>query len=181
MFKGDTGEHHTELSTKRFGMSETVAATIRKFEALAKRNEFVGSIELAGLIELIQRRNDRKLILVDAGRRSAEYILSSKRTVAARAPAVVSGRLGYAAVRRIAKKFFSLSLDGGGEGFEFRAPEVDGVDGEIRVGFCDIHGSAATVLLERLAGFEGALEHTSCLGRGEGCCSWKASSREESD
>jgi hypothetical protein len=43
---------------------------------------------------------------------------------------------------------------------------------------CLFYGAAYLELLRGLTGFEGALLHETCLGRGDGSCTWRTAAAE---
>jgi len=170
-------EHHADLSTKRLGLSRTVAAEIARLEGVTRRGLTIPGQEFAGLQRLVARRPDAALVFSDAGRRAA------RRLVAARPlPGRVLGRVlprgaatgaGFRAARRIAEREFGATVQ-----WDDAGPSAM-LGGELAVvtepgPACSFIGSALAELLRQLAGFDGAMVHTTCRARGGTVCAWSA-------
>src|SRR5690606_32743726 len=57
-----------ELRVKRFGLSDTVHAQIRRYHEAVKRGQRPGADEAAGIARLIGRRPDAEAVFREAGR-----------------------------------------------------------------------------------------------------------------
>jgi len=170
-------EHHADLTAKRLGLSHTVSAEITRLERLARRGGMVPGQEFAALQRLVARRADASLAFTDAGRRAARHLGATtprgSRALRRLLPAGPAGRVGFRAARRIALRELGVTLDWRGSG-----PTAT-LGGELAVvtepgPACSFIGSALAELLRQLAGFDGAMVHTTCRARGGEACAWSA-------
>ena len=168
------GEFADELLSKRFGLSATVQTQLAEYEALVRRDARVASEQVEALLRLVGRRADADLVFADAGRRVARRALRRAAAPARVAAAIAPRSAGYAAARRQAR----IVLDGDlvrehrlpvarvGDGLAIRATP----DGSA----CGLYAAAFSELLRLFAGFEGAMQHTSCRAKGGARCEWRA-------
>jgi hypothetical protein len=165
-----------ELDARRFGLSGTVAAQIRRYGEQAARMDMVTSDEAVSVFRLVGRRPDAALVFADAGRRVARHAAG---TSFARARARLGGRAAQRGASAIVGETF---------GGELRFPEPDAEvrlarplsilawpDGEA----CGYYGSAFSELLRLMTGFEGVLAHVACRGRGDHDCIWRGAPVED--
>jgi len=170
-------EHHAEFSAKRLGLSQTVTAEITRLERLARRDATVPGQEFAALQRLVARRPDAALVFTDGGRRAARRfkteVPTRARVLLRLLPSRMAGRVGLRVARRIARRQFGVELDWNG------ANPGATLGGELAVvtepgPACSFIGSALAELLRQLAGFDGAMVHITCRGRGGESCAWSA-------
>jgi hypothetical protein len=167
-----------EIVAKRLGLSSTVAAQIARYQDAAQRGRRVAADEAIAVFRLAGRRPDAALVFADAGRRAARYAKRSSalpaRTLVRVAPGgvgrAVGGRLAAAAARRVLNA--DLHFGRGGATAHVASPLsiLAMPDG----GACSFYGAAFVELLRVLTGFEGAMAHDRCRGRGDDSCHWKA-------
>lgn len=168
------GEFADELLAKRLGLSATVRTQLAEYEALVRRDARVPGDHVEALLRLVGRRPDADLVFADAGRRAARRAarrtFGGMRLLAALAPR----SLGYAVATRSAR-----AVLGGDLTREARVPVVRVTDTlAIRAtpdgSACGLYAAAFAELLRLLAGFEGAMLHTTCRARGAARCEWRA-------
>ena len=166
----------SELVAKRFGLSETVAAQIERYEEAVERGEEVPREEALGVLRLVGRRADAQLAFADAGRRAARHAAKAAgrgaRTLIKVAPGGLSRRMGFRTSSRAASRTLGVELRGAGRAVEARVPDSLTIaampDGEA----CGYIGSMLAELLRLLAGMEGAMTHDRCRSRGDAVCVW---------
>jgi len=167
------GEFADELLIKRFGLSATVRTQLVEYEALVRRDARVAPDHVEALLRLVGRRPDAELVFADAGRRAARRA-ARRLFFGTRLAAVASPRrLGFAAASRAA------AVLGGELRREARVPVARVHDAlAIRAtpdgAACQLYAAGFAELLRLLAGFEGAMLHTACRGRGADRCEWRA-------
>lgn len=167
-----------EIVAKRFGLSSTVAAQIARYRDQVRRGEPVSMDEAVSVFRLAGRRPDAGLVFADAGRRAARYAARSAPVLARAATRLVPGGLGRSlgagAAARAARKHLGLELAvGGGAAVADVARPLSVLalpDGAA----CGFYGSALGELLRLLTGFEGAMVHERCRGKGDESCRWRA-------
>ncbi len=165
-----------EMVAKRFGLSETVAAQIERYEELVERGDEVPRDEALGVLRLVGRRADAQLAFADAGRRAARHAAKAAgrgaRTLIKVAPGGMSRRVGFRTAARAASRTLGVELRGAGRAVEARVPDSLTIaampDGEA----CGYVGSMLAELLRLLAGMEGAMTHDRCRSRGDAVCVW---------
>ena len=173
-------EFHQELSFKRLGMSETVAAQIGRYRRLAGRSGRVEFEEVAALFRLVGRRSDAGLVFADAGRRVGRRVVRGVRTSAVllRAlPRFARNGLGFFLARRAVGRILDAQLvrDSGLPGATISDPPS--ATATPNGSGCGFYGSALAEILRSLTDFDGALFHVRCRSRGEPVCEWRASER----
>jgi hypothetical protein len=164
-----------DIVARRLGLSDTVAAQIDRYRYAADRDGTVTDDELVSVLRLVGRRPDAGLVFADAGRRAARYGVRASggsRALAKVSPGGLGQRLARRAVRRLAAAYFR------GEMAKTPDPEVRMLhplsisaipDGTA----CPFFGAAYGELLRSLVGFEGAMVHEQCEGRGDPACLWR--------
>ena len=168
------GEFADELLVKRLGLSATIRTQLAEYEALVRRDARVSGDHVEALLRLVGRRPDAELVFADAGRRAARRAarraFSGMRLLAGLAPR----SLGYAVAGRV-----SRTVLGGELTREARVPVVR-VSDPLAIkatpggAACGLYAAAFAELLRLLAGFEGAMLHTTCRARGGARCEWRA-------
>lgn len=165
-----------EMVAKRLGLSPTVSAQIARYEEMARKDGGVSDDEALSVFRLVDRRPDAALVFADAGRRAARHGLKSGRfPVRTLIPGsgFVSRVVGMRAASRVARRIF------GGE-LKMKGPLAEaGVSSPISAQVagmgkgCAFYGAAFGELLRHQIGFEGAMLHERCRGRGEAMCQWR--------
>lgn len=171
-----------EIVVRRLGLSPTVAAQIQRYRQSAERGGTVDTDEVLSVLRLIGRRPDAPLVFADAGRRAARYAARargrSSRTLARMSPTGVARRLALRSVARLARTMFDGDVTERDRAVEvtMSAPlSIVAVPGGEA---CLFYGSAYLELLRGLTGFEGALLHENCVGRGGNACLWRTAVAE---
>lgn len=162
-----------ETVAKRLGLSATVAAQIARYEAAARRGADVAREEVVSVIRLVARREDSALVFADAGRRAARHAarLGGPRL---RGPGALGRRLGGRAAVRLARGLFGAELALKGPAASASVVGPLSVEAAPDGAACGFYGSALGELLRLLVGFEGAMVHEACGGRGAAECRWRA-------
>ena len=166
-----------EIVARRLGLSTTVAAQIERYRKQAEQGDGVPLDEALSVLRLVGRRPDAELAFADAGRRLAR--LAAPQGALQRAPAGLGRRLGSRAAARVVRRVMGGELRSHSEMPEVAVTDplpvraLPGGEG------CGFYGSAVAELLRRLTGFEGAIVHEQCRGRGDAVCLWRAAPAEE--
>ncbi len=171
-----------EIVAKRFGLSSTVAAQIRRYEDAYRRGLPVPLDETVGVFRLVGRRPDAALVYADAGRRAARYaargVSLPARLLLATMPGFIRRRVGARAAIRAARRVFSGSLVIRGRSAEATMARPLSLLALPEGQACSFYGAAFAELLRALTGFEGAMVHMRCRGRGDDTCRWQAAAAE---
>ncbi len=179
----EVAEYVDELLKKRLGLSETVAAQIARYEAVARHDGRVTGIELVQILRLAGRRPDAALVFADAGRRAArraiEELPYTRRWAAHALPKFLGRRIGLGAVRRAAEDILGLSvtknLKQPAATLEPDFPVQATPDGTA----CGFYAAGLAELLRQLMEYEGAVTHVRCRARGDEACEWCAAGPAE--
>jgi predicted hydrocarbon binding protein len=171
-----------EIVSKRFGLSATVAAQIQRYQDAHRRGLSVPAEETVGVFRLVGRRPDAALVYADAGRRAARYaareISLPARALMTATPGFIRRRLGASVATRAARRTFGAALAVRGRSAEAVISHPLSLralpDGEA----CSFYGAALAEMLRVLTGFEGAMVHMGCRGRGDDTCRWQAAAAE---
>ena len=167
-----------EMVAKRLGLSATVAAQIGRYRTAAAGGSQVPLDEAVAVFRLAGRRPDAALVFADAGRRAARYAARLSafpvRALVRASPAPLSRRVGGRAVRTLARRILRADLDFGPQGASARVVLPLSVQAHPDGRACGFYGAAIGELLRRFTGFEGAMIHHSCRGRGDSVCRWRA-------
>lgn len=167
-----------EIVNKRLGLSQTVAAQIARYQEAVRRNEPAPVDEVISVFRLAGRRPDAALVFADAGRRAARYAARSGPVLGRAARRMLPGGLGRAAggraAARAAERVLGIEMrvgDGSAEATISRPLSILALpDGS----GCGFYSAALGELLRVLTGFEGAMVHDRCRGRGDDSCRWRA-------
>ncbi len=169
-------EFHPELLNKRFGLSETVFAQIRRYDEAVKRQQQVSLEEAVGIARLIGRRPDAEAIFRSAGRllaqEAVERIPASQRRAIAVLPSMLSRPMALRRANRIGLRYLNGRVSRLGSFVLLRVGESVTVDSA--PAGCAFYESALRELLRLLQVSGGDVEHVRCAGRGEGECEWRA-------
>lgn len=170
-------EYHSELQTKRLGMSPTVAAQIERHRDLAAREARVAADEVIALLRLVGRRSDAALVFSDAGRRAARYAVERIGRLARLWQRLLPGRLrdrmGLRLARGAVARVFDLSLAREGERVVVSAARPPTAQATPDGAACAFYGSAVAAVLRTLTTFDGAVVHPACRARGDAQCRWQ--------
>lgn len=167
-----------ELRTKRFGLSDTVLAQIRRFQDAVRRGQRGSLDEAQGIARLIGRRSDAEAVFREAGRGVARQtyarIGGTSRRLVRSLPALLARPLALGHVRRISGRILDGSVRRVGATVLLEVRESVTRDAGPRLSGCTFYESALRELMQSLAGSVGAVEHVRCASRGEGTCEWRA-------
>lgn len=171
-----------ELVTKRLGLSLTVAAQIERYRESARREGRVAGEEVVAVFRLVSRRADADLVYADAGRRAARYAAREESGVRRRllrlAPRSLRRRLGIGVAARSADRHFRATLRTHADSARVEMRESLATRAQAAGTGCLFYSAAFAELLRVLAGFEGAMVHEGCQGRGDSTCQWAAVAAE---
>ncbi len=171
-----------EIEDKLFGLSSTVAAQIERYQDAYRRGFPVPLEEAVAVFRLVGRRPDAALVYADAGRRAARYAARGApfavRVLLGSTPAFVRRRVGAGAAARAARRIFAASLVVRGRSAEAVIVQPLSMRATADGRACSFYGAALAELLRTLTGFEGAMVHARCRGRGDTSCRWQAAAAE---
>lgn len=175
-------EIHSELVVKRLGLSQTVAAQIARYRDAARREERIKGEEVVAVFRLVSRRGDADLVYADAGRRAARYaarrVTGLRRGLLRISPRGLRRRLGIGSAATVADRFLSATLRPHADAARVEMRESLATRAEAAGTGCLFYSAAFAELLRVLSGFEGAMVHEGCLGRGDSSCRWSAAAAE---
>lgn len=167
-----------EIVAKRLGLSATVAAQISRYQDQVRRGEPVSVDEAVSVFRLAGRRPDAQLVFADAGRRAARHAAKSAPALSRAGVRLMPGGLGRSigagAAQRAAKRVLSIDLQVGESGSTAEVTKPLSILALSDGSACTFYGSALGELLRVLTGFEGAMVHERCRGRGDDACRWRA-------
>ena len=171
-----------EISSRRLGLSPTVAAQIQRYRQAAERGAGVDLDEVVSVFRLVGRRTDAALVFADAGRRAARYAARGvgrpSRTLARVSPGGMSYRLAMRRVARLARNVFGGEMQGRSTPLEMTMRDPLSIAALPGGEACTFYGSAYLELLRCLTGFEDALLHQQCRSRGDEACLWRTAVAE---
>lgn len=179
MPEGDfDAEFVAELRNKRFGLSDTVFAQIKRFTEAVRRRQPQSFEEAQGIARLIGRRPDAEAVFREGGRtlvRKAYRTISPlTRKLTLTLPSLLARPIALRHVRRISARYTAGSIRRVGSTILLIVPKSITLDAAPRQGGCAYYESALRELMQLLVGGVGAVEHVRCAGRGEGPCEWRA-------
>lgn len=167
-----------ELRTKRFGLSDTVLAQIRRYTEAVKRNHHTTLDEAMGIAKLIGRRPDAEVVFREAGRLFARETYARLPGMTRRfvrvLPGIFARPLALRQVRRISRRFLNGTSRRVGATILLEVPHSVTLDAAPRLVGCTFYESILKELMQLLMGGVGAVEHVRCKSRGEGTCEWRA-------
>lgn len=171
-------EYVDELRNKRFGLSDTVYAQIKRHTEAVRRRHRIGQDEAIALAKLIGRRPDAEAVFRAAGRfmgRESYLTISAvMRKLMRLLPSAMARPLAYRRARKIASRYLNGNVRRVGSFLLLEVPRsimVGTAPGAIG---CAYYEASFRELLLLLIGSIGAVEHVRCAGRGEGTCEWRA-------
>lgn len=167
-----------ELRNKRFGLSDTVYAQIRRYTDLVKRKERPPVDEAVALARLLGRRPDAEAVFREAGKHMAResYLTISpfRRRLMIVLPSLLARPIALRQLMRISERFLNGRLTRMGSFVLLSVPESVTLDSAPRGVGCAYYEAAFRELLRLLINGAGAIEHVRCGARGEGHCEWRA-------
>lgn len=165
-----------EIVNKRLGLSHTVAAQIARYQEAVKKGETVSLDEAISVFRLAGRRPDAPLVFADAGRRAARYAAKGGLGHAAASifPGALGRSMGGRAATSAARRVLGVDLQVGESGAEAINSTTLSILALPDGAGCAFYGAALAELLRVLTGFEGAMVHERCRGRGDESCRWRA-------
>ncbi|MGV3709089.1 MAG: hypothetical protein ACO1Q7_09625 [Gemmatimonas sp.] len=171
-----------ELRNKRFGLSETVTAQIRRYVENVRRSQKVAYDEVLALSRLIGRRPDADLVFREAGRRLARAALTTlsgtSKTAATSLPAIIGRPIALRQLRRISRAFLDGKLQRQGSAIVLDIAAPVSADAAPRSAGCGFYEAALRESLQTLVGAEGLVEHVACRARGDNSCQWRTDWRK---
>lgn len=176
---GDSdAEYVAELRNKRFGLSDTVYAQIKRYTDAVKRNFRPPQDEASALARLLGRRPDAEAVFRAAGRYLAREAYLTISPVRRRGmlvlPSLVARPIALKQAKRITSRYLNGTLTRVGSFLLLDVPDSATVGSAPHAAGCAYYESALRELLRLLIGNQGAVEHTRCVERGEGSCEWRA-------
>jgi predicted hydrocarbon binding protein len=167
-----------ELRIKRFGLSETVHAQIRRYHEAVKRGQRPSAEEAAGIARLIGRRPDAEAVFREGGRniarRTYERVSPLVRKLTHLLPALFARPLALSQIRRIGERYFAGDVRRVGASIHLEVKQSVTLDAAPKLAGCTFYESALRELMQQLVDGVGAVEHVRCASRGEGSCEWRA-------
>lgn len=171
-----------ELVVKRLGLSQTVGAQIERYRTAARGGDRIAADEVVAVFRLVSRRVDADLVFADAGRRVARHaareVPGTRRTLLRVLPRGLRRRVGLATAGRVADRALSATLRPHGDSARVEMRESLATRAGAAGTGCRFYSAAFAELLRVLTGFEGAMVHEGCMGRGDTTCRWSASAAE---
>lgn len=167
-----------ETVSKRLGLSKTVAEQIERYKYDASQGVGVSRDEAISVFRLVGRRPDAELVYADAGRRTARHAAKGAglgtRMLLAVTPRGLRRRIGVRQAAKAARRVLGIDLT-----VRNGVPEVRLTDSlATAAGFpgtgCRYYSAVLAELLRLTSGFEGAMVHEQCRGRGGDHCQWRA-------
>lgn len=176
------GDHEAEfvheLRNKRFGLSDTVFAQIRRYQEAVKRAQRPTFDEAVGIARLIGRRPDAEAVFREGGRNLArkayERVPGASRRLLRVLPSMLARPLAMRHVRRPAIRLMEGSVRRVGGMMLLEVPASVTRDAAPKQAGCTFYESALREMMTLLVGGVGAVEHVRCASRGEGTCEWRA-------
>lgn len=167
-----------ELRTKRFGLSDTVFAQIKRYNEAVKRGQRPTAEEATAIARLIGRRPDAEAVFREAGRALARQtyarIAAPTRRMLHILPALFARPLALRQIRRVAERYLNGAVKRVGGTIHLDVRESVTRDTAPKLAGCTFYESALRELMQQLVDGVGAVEHVRCASRGEGTCEWRA-------
>ena len=167
-----------ELRNKRFGLSDTVFAQIKRFTEAVRRKQRTDFGEAAGIARLIGRRPDAEAVFREAGRCFARQVYATISPVTRRMmrslPALFTRPIALRHVRRVAQRYMRGSVRRVGGTIMMEVVDSVTRDAAPKLAGCAFYESALRELIQLMVGGVGAVDHVRCATRSEGSCEWRA-------
>ena len=167
-----------ELRIKRFGLSDTVHAQIRRYHDAVKRGQRPTEEEAAGIARLIGRRPDAEAVFREAGRniarRTYQRVPALTKRLAHLLPALLARPLALSQIRKIGQRYLGGEVRRVGASIHLEVKSSVTLDAAAKQVGCTFYEAALRELMQQLVDGVGAVEHVRCASRGEGTCEWRA-------
>lgn len=167
-----------ELRIKRFGLSETVYAQIRRYHEAVKRGQRPSIEEAAGIARLIGRRPDAEAVFREAGRSIARRTYDSVSPLVRRLthllPSWLARTLALRQIRRIGERYLGGNVRRIGASVHLTVRTSVTLDAGPKQSGCTFYEAALRELMQQLVDGVGVVEHVRCTSRDEGTCEWRA-------
>ena len=167
-----------ELKAKRFGLSDTVHAQMRRYLDAVKRGQRTSVDEAVGIAKLIGRRPDAEAVFREAGRglarRTYDIVPGPTRALLRVLPGLVARPMALSQVRRIGRRYLGGDVRRVGGSVHLEVQDSVTRDAAPKLAGCTFYESLLRDLMQRLVDGVGAVEHVRCASRGEGTCEWRA-------
>ena len=167
-----------ELRNKRFGLSDTVLAQVKRYQEAVRRNQRPSVDEARALATLIGRRPDAEAVFREAGRILARHAYSRisplSRGFMRKSPALLARPIALRHVRRVSLRYFTGRIRRVGSSILLEVRDPITLDTAPRQGGCAYYEAALRELMQLLVGGVGAVEHVRCASRKESTCEWRA-------
>lgn len=167
-----------ELQNKRFGLSDTVYAQIRRYAEARKRGQRATIDEVVALAKLIGRRPDAEQVFRAAGRFLAQQAYGAlpgpTRALARGLPALVSRPIALSGVRRVAERYFEGTVTRLGDSIILSVPAAVTADAASGPAATAFYEAGLRELLQQLTGHEAAVQLVRFSPRDAGACEWRA-------
>jgi bacteriochlorophyll 4-vinyl reductase len=171
-------EYVEELRSKRFGMSDTVLAQIRRYQEAVKRQQRPTTEEAIGIAKLVGRRADAEAVFREAGRMIARQtyarIALPTRRLLRLLPALIARPLALRQIRRISERYLAGEVWRVGASIHLEVKDSVTRDAAPKLAGCTFYEAVLRELMQLLVDGVGAVEHVRCASRGEGSCEWRA-------
>jgi hypothetical protein len=158
-----------ELRNKRFGLSETVHAQIRRYTDAVRRQQRVQYDEVLALSRLIGRR---------VARSAVSSLSGTARKAAIGLPALLGRPIALRQLRKLSRHFLNGRLLRHGSSIVLEVTAPVSADAAPRGAGCGLYEAALRESLQTLAGAEGLVEHVACRSRGDASCQWRTDWRK---
>jgi predicted hydrocarbon binding protein len=170
-------EFVAELRTKRFGLSDTVYAQIRRYGDMVKRGVRPAQEEAVALATLIGRRPDAEAAFRAAGRYVARETYARIPVITRQAiavlPSLLSRPMALAQTRKIAERYWGGVVRRSGAHLILEVESSVTVDSAPNSLGCTYYEESLHELLRLLGATSGRVDHVRCAARNEGRCEWR--------
>jgi predicted hydrocarbon binding protein len=167
-----------ELRTKRFGLSDTVLAQIKRYQEAVRRNQRPTAEEAAGIARLIGRRPDAEAVFREAGRALArqtyQRIAMPTRRLLLILPSLFARPLALRQIRRIAERYLAGDVKRVGGTIHLEVRDSVTIDAAPKQAGCSFYETVLRELMQLLVDGVGSVEHVRCVSRGQPTCEWRA-------
>ncbi|HYW50467.1 MAG TPA: hypothetical protein VE861_07670 [Gemmatimonadaceae bacterium] len=168
-------EYIEELRAKRFGLSDTVYAQIKRYSEAVRRNERTVRDEAAALARLIGRRTDAQHVFDSAGsllaREAVETVSGVRRRAITRMPGMIARPVALGCMRRLARRYLDAQVDRVGASLIMSVQDPVTIEASTIAGYA-FYASAFATMLELLTGAPAVVTRIEDAQPGQ---RWKAS------
>ncbi len=176
--EGGDIEYVQELRNKRFGLSDTVYAQIRRYADAMKRGQPIAVDEATSLARLIGRRADAEQVFRNAGRiianRMYERLPRATRQLTHILPKFVARPIAFRRMRQAFSKYLDGSLRKSGRHLILEVTNSVTIAGSSGAEGCTFYAAAIAELLRLVAGDGVTVDHVGCRKTGARSCEWSA-------